>query len=166
MWGITISWSLTEMPWSGHGNHSRILAWRIPMDRGAWQATVYGVTKSRPRLKWLRTHTDLGEAPLYPWCHQFQRNVWSHSGLASAMEGAGDSTQSPPAKANSQDPHSCFWASHPHPHPEGGGTEEGASSRSVCIVLKRRVLIFFVCVLSSVLRSFYSGMWIGKYLYK
>ena len=23
------------------------MAWRIPMDRGAWQATVHGVTKSR-----------------------------------------------------------------------------------------------------------------------
>ena len=28
-------------------NHSSILAWRIPMDRGAWRATVYGVAKSR-----------------------------------------------------------------------------------------------------------------------
>ena len=27
--------------------HSRILAWRIPMDRGAWQAIVHGVTKSQ-----------------------------------------------------------------------------------------------------------------------
>jgi len=27
--------------------HSSILAWRIPMDRGAWWATVHGVTKSR-----------------------------------------------------------------------------------------------------------------------
>ena len=26
--------------------HSSTLAWRIPMDRGAWQATVHGVTKS------------------------------------------------------------------------------------------------------------------------
>ena len=26
--------------------HSRILAWRIPMDRGARQATVHGVTNS------------------------------------------------------------------------------------------------------------------------
>ena len=26
--------------------HSSILAWRIPMDRGAWQATVHRVTKS------------------------------------------------------------------------------------------------------------------------
>ena len=25
--------------------HSSILAWRIPMDRGAWQATVLGVTE-------------------------------------------------------------------------------------------------------------------------
>ena len=30
--------------------HSSILAWRIPMDRGAWWATVHGVTKSRTRL--------------------------------------------------------------------------------------------------------------------
>ena len=28
-------------------NHSSILAWRIPVDRGAWRATVYGVAKSR-----------------------------------------------------------------------------------------------------------------------
>ena len=27
--------------------HSSILAWRIPMDRGAWWATVHGVSKSR-----------------------------------------------------------------------------------------------------------------------
>ena len=26
--------------------HSSILAWRIPMDEGAWQATVHGVAKS------------------------------------------------------------------------------------------------------------------------
>ena len=30
--------------------HSRILAWRIPMDRGAWWAIVCGVTKCRTRL--------------------------------------------------------------------------------------------------------------------
>ena len=24
--------------------HSSILAWRIPMDRGAWKATVHGIT--------------------------------------------------------------------------------------------------------------------------
>ena len=27
-------------------NYTSILAWRIPMDRGAWQATVHRVTKN------------------------------------------------------------------------------------------------------------------------
>ena len=40
-----------------HGNHSSILTWRIPMDRGAWWATVHRVAKSQTRLKWLNTHT-------------------------------------------------------------------------------------------------------------
>ena len=30
----------------GIATHSSILAWRIPMNRGAWQATVHGVAKS------------------------------------------------------------------------------------------------------------------------
>ena len=29
----------------GMAAHSRILAWRIPMDRGAWRATVHGVAE-------------------------------------------------------------------------------------------------------------------------
>ena len=29
----------------GMATHSSILAWRIPMDRGAWWATVHGVPK-------------------------------------------------------------------------------------------------------------------------
>ena len=39
----------------GMVTHSSILAWRI-MDRGAWQATVNGITKSWTRLKQLSTH--------------------------------------------------------------------------------------------------------------
>ena len=35
----------------GMATHSSILAWRIPMDRGAWQATVHEVTKSQTRLR-------------------------------------------------------------------------------------------------------------------
>jgi len=31
----------------GMATHSSILAWRIPMDRGAWRAIVYGVAKSQ-----------------------------------------------------------------------------------------------------------------------
>ena len=34
----------------GVATHSSILAWRTPMDRGAWQAAVHGVAKSRTRL--------------------------------------------------------------------------------------------------------------------
>ena len=35
----------------GMATCSRILAWRIPMDRGAWQATVHGVAKSQTQLR-------------------------------------------------------------------------------------------------------------------
>ena len=38
--------------------HSSILAWRILMDRGAWQATVHRVTKSQTRLKRLNMHAS------------------------------------------------------------------------------------------------------------
>ena len=42
-WVRSLSWEdpLEE----GMAVHSSILAWRIPMDRGAWQATVHGVAK-------------------------------------------------------------------------------------------------------------------------
>ena len=34
----------------GMATHSSILAWRIPINRGAWWATVHGVAKSQTRL--------------------------------------------------------------------------------------------------------------------
>ena len=34
----------------GLATRSSILGWRIFMDRGAWQATVHGVSKSQTRL--------------------------------------------------------------------------------------------------------------------
>ena len=34
----------------GMATHPSILAWRIPMDRGTWRATVHGVTKSGTQL--------------------------------------------------------------------------------------------------------------------
>ena len=47
-WVWSLGWedSLEE----GMATHSSILAWRIPMDRGAWQAIVHGVAKSRTWL--------------------------------------------------------------------------------------------------------------------
>ena len=38
---------LGRPPEEGMATHSSILAWRIPMDRGAWWATVHEVTKSQ-----------------------------------------------------------------------------------------------------------------------
>ena len=34
----------------GMATHSSILAWRIPMNKGAWQATVHGIAKSQTWL--------------------------------------------------------------------------------------------------------------------
>ena len=51
----------------GMKTDSNILAWRIPMERGAWQATVYRVAHSWTRLKQLSMHkcmTSL-QLPLY-----------------------------------------------------------------------------------------------------
>jgi len=44
-WVLSLNWddSLEE----GMATHSNILAWRIPMARGAWRATVHGVTKGQ-----------------------------------------------------------------------------------------------------------------------
>ena len=45
IWAQSLGWEdpLEE----GMATHSSILAWRIPMDRGAWRSTVPGVTKSQ-----------------------------------------------------------------------------------------------------------------------
>ena len=34
----------------GMATHSSVLAWRIPMDKGAWRAAVHRVTKSRTQV--------------------------------------------------------------------------------------------------------------------
>ena len=36
-----------EDPLEDMATYSSVLAWRIPMNRGAWQAIVHGVTKSQ-----------------------------------------------------------------------------------------------------------------------
>ena len=41
---------LERSPGGRHGNHSSVLTWRIPMDRGAWWATVYGLAKKQTQL--------------------------------------------------------------------------------------------------------------------
>ena len=49
-------------PGVGHGNPLQYSCLENPMDRGAWQATVHGVTKRRTRLKQLSTHAQTQQA--------------------------------------------------------------------------------------------------------
>ena len=50
---------LGRSPGGGHGNPLQYSCLENPMDRGAWQATVYGVAKSWTRLKRLNMHACL-----------------------------------------------------------------------------------------------------------
>ena len=54
-----LQWGRTKFdPWVGKipwrrawlATHCSILAWRIPLKRGAWYATVHGVAKSQTQL--------------------------------------------------------------------------------------------------------------------
>ena len=47
----------------GMATHSSILAWRIHMDRGPWQAIVNGVTQSWTWRKWFSMSTCLISSP-------------------------------------------------------------------------------------------------------
>ena len=44
-WVLFLGWE--DLLEEGMTTHTGILAWRIPMDRGAWRATVHGVAKSQ-----------------------------------------------------------------------------------------------------------------------
>ena len=50
-----------EIPWrrEGMATHSSVLAWRIPIDRGAWRSAVHKVAKSRTQLKRLHFQFSL-----------------------------------------------------------------------------------------------------------
>ena len=47
---------LGRSPGGGHGNPLQYSCLENPMDRGAWWATVHGVSKSWTRLKQVSTH--------------------------------------------------------------------------------------------------------------
>ena len=47
-WVQSLGWE--DLLEEGTATHSSILAWRIPMDRGAWKAIVHGVTDSQTWL--------------------------------------------------------------------------------------------------------------------
>ena len=51
---------LGRSPAGEHGNPLQYSGLENPMDRGAWWATVHGVTKSQTQLKQLNTHPTWG----------------------------------------------------------------------------------------------------------
>ena len=51
--------------------HSSIFAWRIPMDRGAWRATVHKVAQSWTRLK--RLSSSSSKLTIMKWTNDFKR---------------------------------------------------------------------------------------------
>ena len=61
-------------PGGGHGNPLQYSCLKNPMNRGAWGATVHGVTKSRTRLKRLSTHA-CGRSPCAAVCTSPQPGI-------------------------------------------------------------------------------------------
>ena len=65
--------------------HSRILAWRIPMERGAWWATDHGVARSRTQLNnEAPQHSCLGASDSF--LHSFVSSVCAPSFFSSATQ--------------------------------------------------------------------------------
>ena len=65
--------------------HSSILAWRIPMERGAWWATDHGVARSRTRLNdEAQQHSCLGASNSF--LHSFVSSVCVPSFFSSATQ--------------------------------------------------------------------------------
>ena len=56
---------LGRSPGGGNGNPFQDLCLENPMDRGAWQAMVHGVTKSQTQLKRLSMYTAHKEILIY-----------------------------------------------------------------------------------------------------
>ena len=54
--------------------HSSVLSWRMPLERGAWRATIHRVAKSQ--INWATWHL----CKMFPWHLQFSwRNLQSFS---------------------------------------------------------------------------------------
>ena len=70
---------LGRSPGGGRGNPLQYSCLENPMDRGAWQATVHGVTKSWTRLKWLSSIRKLfyisQQRSMTPW---WRLNMFHH----------------------------------------------------------------------------------------
>ena len=72
------SWSWEDPLEEGVATHFSTLAWKNPMDRGAWRAAVQGVAKSQTRL----TDTTAGRAPQSRWSEQHRHLDGEEGGIS------------------------------------------------------------------------------------
>ena len=75
----------------GMATHCSILAWRIPVDRGAWRATAHGLTKS-PR--WLSTSIFTFHFQHWRWEPLQQLTLSAEKGDWGGLGGGGSGTNS------------------------------------------------------------------------
>ena len=66
---------LERSPGAGNGNPLQYSCLKNPMDRGAWRATVHGVTKG-PTQPSTHTHTLVGNMVNFTVCDSFIYNIW------------------------------------------------------------------------------------------
>ena len=72
------SWSWEDPLEEGVATHFSTLAWKNPMDRGAWRAAVQGVAKSQTRL----TDTTAGRAPQSRWSERHRHLDGEEGGIS------------------------------------------------------------------------------------
>ena len=73
--------------------HSSIPAWRIPMDRGSWQATVHGVSKSQIRLS--IKHSTAQEVRSSDWEEMRGPKLQEHGEDLKSRKGKGADCRNP-----------------------------------------------------------------------
>ena len=89
-WGnMGLIHGLGRSPGGGNGNPFQYSCLKNPMDRGAWWATVHGITKSQAQLRnWAHTHTHTHTHTrvlpvhvlskyLFPFCNL--QHTWAHT---------------------------------------------------------------------------------------
>ena len=69
----------------GMATHSSILAWRIPMDRGAWRAAVYGVAKSVITEQLNTAQHTAGSSTVFSLCLQKRILCWEWTSTSSNL---------------------------------------------------------------------------------